>query len=499
MTCRPRLGASLAVLALLLTAAGCSRGADIPRRDGAAAASPALAKLLTEADRLIRDGKLTQAAHALDTARSLSPESPDLWLAIARLRLRGGEHLTALEAADRALALGPDHGPALLLRALMMRDAHGAAEALPWFEAARDADPEDPDIWAEYAATLGDSGEARAMLDAVRRLAQLAPDDPRVPYLQAVLAARGGEDALARSLLARSGMASRGVPAAMLLDAVISLQQGNAESATLTLESLAARQPANVRVRELLAHALLAGGHADLVITRFGPDAARAEASPYLVMLVARAHERLGERAAAAPLLARAFGAMRIAPRLLAAREGLPQPTADLRRALQRGDGAAARNGAKALRTRFPASADVASLAGDALLGAGDRRGALAAYARASEARRPWPLARKVAWTLAITGHGEEADLVLASQVAGEPQTASAVIALAERQAQRGDWTRVAQLLDHAATLGAGHDPALLGLRLRAAMALGQAREASRYAGLLAEVHPRAIAARVSP
>ena len=41
--------------------------------------------------------------HKLDEARSLSSESPDLWVAIARLRLRRGEHLSALEAADREM------------------------------------------------------------------------------------------------------------------------------------------------------------------------------------------------------------------------------------------------------------------------------------------------------------------------------------------------------------------------------------------------------------
>jgi hypothetical protein len=50
---------------------------------------------------------------------------------------------------------------------------------------------------------------------------------------------------------------------------------------------------------------------------------------------------------------------------------------------------------------------------------------------------------------------------------------------------------RAARLLDHAIALGAGHDPALLGLRLRAAQSLSQPNDARRYAALLAEVHPR--------
>lgn len=496
MTCRLRPLAALAGLGLTLGVSGCSGPTDLPGRGDAVAASPAVAKLLADADAMMRNGKLAEAARALDSARSLAPENPDLWLAIARLRLRGGEHLTALEAADRALALGPDHGPALLLRAMMMRDAHGATDALPWFEAAIEADGENPDIWAEYAATLGDSGQARAMLAAVRRLGEITPDDRRVPYLQAVLAARGGEDALARSLLARSGMASRGVPAALLLDAVISLREGNADSATLTLEGLAARQPANVRLRELLAHALLAGGHADEVVRRFGTDATLPEASPYLLMLVARAQERLGDRKATAPLLARAYGAMRTGTSVLPARDGLPTPTSDIRRDLLAGNRAGVRDKAAALRAQFPASADVASLAGDALLGSGDPQAALAAYTLASEARRPWPLARKTMWALDRSGNRDAANLLLARYVAGETDNATALFALAQRLSERGDWARAALLLDHALKLGAGHDPALLGLRLRAAGQLGRPDDAQRFAALLSELRPRSLTAR---
>lgn len=440
------------------------------------------------------DGALPDAGRLLDEARSLAPQSPDLWLAIARLRLRGGEHLTALEAADRALVFGPDHAPALRLRALMIRDAYGAGDALVWFEAARRVDPDNPDIVADQAATLGDSGAAGAMLEAVGKLRELSADDPRIPYFQAVLAARGHEYATAQSLLGKSAMAVRGVPAAVQLDAAVSLAQGNAASAAARLEELAARQPANARVRELFARALLASGREEDLVRRFGPEAALPEASPYLVMLVARAHERLGNRNAAAPLLARAYAPARGAPVLLAIRDGLPQPTADQRRLLWSGNTGPARTQITELRTRFPASADVAALAGDGLLAAGDPRAALTAWALASEARRPWHITRKAVWTFAHHGNPVAADLLLTRQVAGEPQNQSALIALAQRQARRGDWTRTALLLDHAMLLGAGHDPVLLALRARAASETGNHEVAEQFAALLAEVRPQALA-----
>jgi Tfp pilus assembly protein PilF len=495
MTFRPSLiAAAAAVLAMGLAA--CSDGPALPQRRGLGEGGPAFTKLLAEATGDMERGALDDAGRKLDEARGLAPESPDLWLAIARLRLRGGEHLIALEAADRALAFGPEHAPALHLRALMVRDAHGAPDSLAWFEAARRAEPGNPDILAEYAATLGDSGAAQAMLDVVRALAEAAPDDPRVPWLQAVLAARGEQFTIARSLLTKSGAAEKGMPAAMLLDAVLSLEEGNADSAAASLEALVARQPANARVRELLARALFEGGREAELIRRFGPEASLPEASPYMLMLLARAHERLGDRAAAAPLLARAYTPMRAAPVLLALRDGLPAPTTGVRRALWADNGAGARQQAQALRTRFPASADVAMLSGDAMLGSGDPRAALTAYALASEARRPWPVTRKAVWTFARHGNPAAADLLLTRQVAGEPQTASALFDLAMRQAARADWQRTALLLDHALQLGAGHDPALLELRMRAAREAGETAEAERFAALLAEIRPRGLTPR---
>jgi predicted Zn-dependent protease len=334
------------------------------------------------------------------------------------------------------------------------------------------------------------------MLEAVRELADVAPKDARVFYLQAVLAQRGGEPVLARSLLERSGMAARGVPSALLLEALIQMDQGNTASAVERLETLASRQPANARVRELLARALLLGGREADLVARFAADTAKAEASPYLLTLVARAHERLGDRASAAPLLERAARTSVNSPVVLADRAGLPPPTAGLRQAGQAGDWATARTAAQALRARFPASADAALLAGDTLLGSGDAVGALETYALAARVRRPWPLTRKAVLAYARAGDDIAADTLLARHVAGDPQNIAALASLAQRLAQRGEWQRTASLLDHAILLGGANDPAVLALRSKAARAPGRREDAARFAAALADLRPAALVRR---
>jgi predicted Zn-dependent protease len=496
MTCTPNRSRALVAsglgLALFLTGCGAETTTQ-PGAEAGAADRARFAALLAEAERATAQGELANAGRKLDEARALAPESPDLWVAIARLRFRGGEHLTALEAADQALAHGPDHAPALLMRALMVRDAHGFAAAKPWFEAALAVDAENPEIWAEYAAALGDGGDYAAMLDAVRKLAEIAPDDPRAAYLQAVLAARGGENTLARNLLNRSGMVQRGVASAMLLDAVLSLAEGNPESAAVTLETLTARQPANPAMHELLAHALLVSGREVELVQRFAAEAERPESSPYLLMLLARAHERLGDRVKAAPLLARAYGRGAQQPVVLAARSGLPEPTANMRVMAEAGSWTEVRAASDALRARFPASVDVASLAGDAALGADDPRSALSAYALAARVRRPWSLTAKAAHASRLIGEDAAAATLLARHVAGEPEGLQGLVALARQRAKGGDWQRTALLLDHLIARGGGHDPAVLRLRLQAARKLGHTDDTARFAKLLAQIRPRAL------
>jgi len=291
-------------------------------------------------------------------------------------------------------------------------------------------------------------------------------------------------------------MAARGVAAAQVLDAVLSMEEGNPDSAAATLDALARRQPANTQLRELLAFALLQSGRDAELVERFAGDARQAEASPYLIALVARAHERLGDRASAAPLLARAYAGATSGPVVLADRPGLAQPSANARRAALAGNWTGARARADALRVQFPASADVASLSGDTLLGAGDLHAALEAYGLAATVRRSWPLTRKAVLAYRGVGDAAAADTLLSRHVAGDPGGLTGVIELAQVMAARGDWERTALLLDHTIRRGGGHDPALLSLRIKAAHEMNRPTEARYLTVLLAEVRPRTLSQR---
>lgn len=473
----------LSILCAALAIASCSAEPGTSR-NSVLTGSETFLEYIDDARLAVRSGDLAEAGRLYDEARKLEPESPGLWVDIARLRFRGGEHLIAIEAADYALQLDPQYAPALLMRAQLVRDANGLAESLPWFEAAASADPQNAEILGDYAATLGDLGRYTDMLAVVHELGDIAPTYPPLHYLQAVLAARAGDPVLASTLLSRSGLRNNGVPAAMMLDAIVDLQQGNADTAAETLEQLGQMQPGNMRVSELLASALWLGGRDREIVDRFAAFAERSEASPYLVMLVGRSLERLGDRRRAIPYILRAQQTSNGGQFVLDGAGGgssLPSVTAELRNLSGNGDRSAARSQAEQLLRRFPYSGDAHLLAGDTALLGGDAEGALELYTVAASVRRSWPLARKIIAAYRQIGDNRAADALLARYIAGDPQNTSALLLLAQRSAQREDWLRVEVLLDTAAQLGAGNDLQVLALRAQAARALGRADDAARF------------------
>lgn len=437
----------------------------------------------------MRNGNLPAAGQALDKAYARTPDSSGLWVDIGRLRYRGGEQKQAIEASRRAVELGPQDPEALLLRAQLARDSEGLAAALPWFEAGLDNAPDHIDLLADYAATLGDLGRARDMLVVVRHIAELDDRNPRLFYLQAVLAARGGDFGLARTLLTRAGTGLAESPAGMLLSGVIDLQNGNYQSAAQGLDRLVALQPDNRPARELLAKALALGLNDRELDYRFGEPARMKSASPFLMQLVGRSLESLDRRSDAAPLLDRA--ALPRSTNLVAVEALTPLSVAEVRRAeggnaiqalvrgkIRAGRAAAAVSDAESFRQRFPGSADALALAGDARLAARQPAAALALYREAVSIRRSWPVVRKMTVALTALGRRGEASAMLEDYLRGDPGNADAAAELARLAFDRSAWEQADWLIEHAVTHGRQRDPELWRMRARVALARSDANYA---------------------
>ncbi len=407
-------------------------------------------------------GDLRGAAGAFDEALKFAPRDADLWVAIASLRFSGGEQAEAIDAATRAVALDPNNVRALAFRGLLIREQFGLAAALPWFEAGLLLKPDDPGLLGEYAATLGDMGQYRAMLIVCRKLVSVDPKNPRPAFLQAVLAARAGKTDLARKILQRTGTALRDMPAAILLSGVLEYRAGNTNQAVEQFDRLVRMQPDNLPARQMLLRALSLQaasneGSNRQITARFDGDADEAYATPYTLLLVGKAWQRLGNAQRSAHLLDQAADPAAHGPAPLpvgidsnvlavhyADAPNLAQNAVPYIRALLQGGRTDAAQGvADRLRSANPGAADAHLLAGDVRAMRGNAAGALADYNRAAAIRFNEPVLSRMAAALRALGRTREADAMTSRYLAQNPASLAAMklLAAAWRGGPRSDAT----------------------------------------------------------
>lgn len=441
----------------------------------------------------MREGHLAAAGAAYDRALNADPDHAQLWAEIGRLRYRGGEQLQAIEAADRALAIDPGNPVGLRFRAQLVRDSDGPRPALKWLRTALEEAPDDVGLLTDYAATLGDAGEAGAALAALRRASKLSPNAPRIVYLSAVIAARGREFDLARSLLQRAPKAEAETPAALLLSGILDLELGNHASAALTFDRLSQLQPDNRRAARLLARSLMLSGGERELVARLAERASERRASPYLKTVVGRALETLDRREEAAAFLDAAARPSTLAVSPLPSRT-LPEALRfdridsgpDLRDFVRAhlGNGQTGRAMVEAANfaREHAGSGDAQSLLGDALLVHGETDRAIQAYSRAAQVRRDWPLTQRLIAAYTMKGDSDAVGDLLERYLSGGGNDVSAAGLYGGWLASRGQFALAAAMLDSAIAHGAHSDPAVLALRSEVAVQLGAIGDARRFA-----------------
>jgi tetratricopeptide (TPR) repeat protein len=420
-------------------------------------------RMLGRANQLM--GKMEEAAAAFDRALAAAPDDGALWTDIADFRRVTGETRGAIEAADRAVALSPRNVDALRLRGELTRSQYGLAAAMPWFDRALEIDPGNVAVLIERAATLGDLGRTREMLADTRRILSVSSNNPSAYYLQAMLAARGRDYALARSLYRRTGGAFDNRPAAMLLAGTIELGAGNAALALGPLKRLLKAQPGNLKARRLLGSAQWQSGDSRAAADTLRPIADRADADAYTLSIIGKAYARLGDQAAAARYLGRASaprpsattplddplgdGELAAIRRDAAAWPDVAAPQVVLIRALLgRGLGAEALQRARQLQAAAPGAPDAHVLVGDALAIQGDYGGAAIAYRRAANLAFNEPVALRLVEALRNSGDDEGASKVLALFLQQNPQNVSAQTMAANAYLQAKRWPEAIALYE---------------------------------------------------
>ena len=254
----------------------------------------------------LSNGDMGAAREAYDRAVHELPRSSGLWVDVARFRDANADVLGARDAVDYAIELDKTNSAALAFKANLVRTEEGLSASLAWYDDALAADPDNEDALIEQAATLGDLGRYNDMLTALRHAATIVPRDPRLYYLQAVLAARADNYRLARSLLQRTRGELDAQPSFMLLSAIVELELGGEAVAATWADRLLAEQPDNFIARRILAAADWADGDADGALEALSPLIRRPDADSGSLLLAARAASELGRRIESTDYLGRA-------------------------------------------------------------------------------------------------------------------------------------------------------------------------------------------------
>jgi cellulose synthase operon protein C len=396
------------------------------------------------------------ALAAFDRALVVAPRDGAVWTDVARFRRSNGDIAGALEAADRAVAASPRNAEALVLRGLLSRSQYGLAASLPWFDRALEVDGGNVEALVERAITYGDMGRASDMLADAREVHRLSGGHPTAYYLQAVLAARARNFALARRLWERTNGAFDDAPAGRLLLSAIDFETGNEKQAARRLAGLIADQPRNRRARRLLAAAQWRMGDSAAVAATLRPIADLPDADAYSLSLMGRALARLGDGAGASLYLARAarpqgasltaldplsegdFAAVRRAAE--AAPGDGPAQVRLISALLARGQSEEALSRARRLQEGNPGAPEVHMLVGDALGVRGDFAAAAEQYRRAANLAFTESVAMRLIEALQRSNQIEAADNVLSLFVQQNPRSVPGLILLGGREMQRQNW-----------------------------------------------------------
>lgn len=448
-------------------------------------------------------GDTRRAWTQLSLLAQRTPDDSRVWSDLGRVHQDAGDLVSATEAADRALTLDPGNGDALVLRGELVRAQYGLVASLPWFEAALKRDPRNHEALIEYASTLGEAGRYSAMLDASRRALAVKPGDPEAYYLQAVLAARAGDDDLARGLLDRTQGQLASVPGALLLGGALDYGDGAWQQAVSQWGNLVAMQPKNISARRLLAAALLRTGDSKGAVEVLRPVAVRDDADSYTLSLIGRAYEQGGQRDFAASFLDRAaapvrsgstpFGTDQSLAMLgqAAAASDAPVASVELVRGLiAAGQGDAALARAQLLAQRNPGTAAAWLLVGDVQAARGQWQAATTAYRTAADRRFDEPTALRLVNAMDRAGDRAGAADTLALFIAQNPANVPALRLAADWQLAAGDWDTAIETLEGLRQRVGNRDAALLAALGQAFVGKGDAEGAEAYAAAAYRLAP---------
>lgn len=146
-------------------------------------------------------GDTRAALKAIEEARELAPGTVGPWLAEVPVRIRTRQFTEALFAADQAIKAMPGSSEALYQKGSILHVQGQTPQAMALYDQALTLNAGNVEARLARAGILIDQGRNKEAQTDVNELSLLAPIEPRVFYLNALLAERAGNLKLSREAL----------------------------------------------------------------------------------------------------------------------------------------------------------------------------------------------------------------------------------------------------------------------------------------------------------
>ncbi|MBK6281010.1 MAG: PEP-CTERM system TPR-repeat protein PrsT [Gammaproteobacteria bacterium] len=212
---------------------------------------------------LLGKRELDEAGKRLETALTLSPQSPYVRVAQARLLLANSQVDGARKQLDQALASDPAYAPAWSLLGDIEQQQQQPERAEDAYGKALDADPDNFGDRLKRALLRIQAQKAELAAQDVAELRKAAPKHPGVFFAEGLLHLQKNELDAAKTAFEETVKGGDTFPFALFYLAAINAQQGNQTQAEVYAERFLAIAPDNAPGRNLAASlALRAGDHA---------------------------------------------------------------------------------------------------------------------------------------------------------------------------------------------------------------------------------------------
>lgn len=215
-------------------------------------AARALAGIDPQSLTQVQQEALDAALQELVAAERVDADRPEAHLNLGLLAVRQGDATEAAAQYRTALRLAPDFVPAMVNMADLDRMRGEDGPAAMWLRKAAALRPGSADVHHALGLLLVRQHDMAGALAQLRQAHQLAPDNARYAYVYAIALNSTGATAQARTLLERTQAqhpADRDVLTALIL---LVRAAGDTAGALRYARALAALNPADARVRQLV-------------------------------------------------------------------------------------------------------------------------------------------------------------------------------------------------------------------------------------------------------